>query len=191
MKTSFFICLFSLLAFFGYSENRICLNAIDLCLEKAPQEEREAVKQRVQAHRVAFFTERLALTPAEAERFWPLYNTYRNEHERLTTEFIQKTRRRRGNSGQSEFDVSNLTDAEARKLVNDRAKKIDLEKKFHNDLTKLFSPQRVLAFYDAERSFQRELINTRNHEGARVVIMGTNTTRGRETHERRPQNNNQ
>ena len=190
MKTLFLTCLFCFLAFSGYSEKRICLNAIYLCLEGSQEpQERDAIKQRVQAHRIAFFTERLALTPAEAERFWPLYNTYRNEHERLTAEFVQQTRRRRGNSGQSEFDVSNLSDAEARRLVNDRAKKIDLERKFHNDLTRLFSPQRVLAFYDAERSFQRELINTRNQEGGRVIIMGTDV-RSREGRERGGQNNN-
>jgi len=190
MKTSFLICLFCFLAFSGYSEKRTCLNAINFCLEEALQEpqEREAIKQRVQAHRIAFFTERLALTPAEAERFWPLYNTYRNEHERLTSEFVQKTRRRRGNNESYVFDVSNMSDAEARKLVNDRAKLIDLDRKFHNDLTKLFSPQRVLAFYDAERSFQRELINTRNQEGGRVIIMGTDI-RGREGRERRGPNN--
>ena len=190
MKTLFLTCLFCFLAFSGYSEKRICLNAIYLCLEGSQEpQERDAIKQRVQAHRIAFFTERLALTPAEAERFWPLYNTYRNEHERLTAEFVQQTRRRRGNSGQSEFDVSNLSDAEARRLVNDRAKKIDLERKFHNDLTRLFSPQRVLAFYDAERSFQRELINTRNQVGGRVIIMGTDV-RSREGRERGGQNNN-
>jgi len=187
MKTSFLICLFSFLAFFGYAEKRSGINAKDLCLEQSPQE-REDLKQKIQAHRVAFFTEKLALTPAEAEKFWPLFNTYQNERDRLTSEFVQKTRRRRGSNEPYVFDVSNLSDAEARKLVNDRAKLIDLERKFHNDLTKLFSPQRVLAFYDAERSFQRELINTRHQGEGRAIIIGTDV-RSREGRERRGPNN--
>ena len=168
MKTSLFICLFSLLAVFGYSEEQPSVivgkqsSVIVMEFHSDQQPTQDALKQRIQAHRVAFFTERLALTPAEAEKFWSLYNTYQNEREKLMSEFFQKTRRKRGNNENSEFDVSNLSDTEARKLVNDRAKMIDLEKKFHNDLTKLFSPQRVLTFYDAERSFQRELINVRN-----------------------------
>ena len=163
MKISIFICLFSFLAFSGYSEKHTCMKYTEVCLQDPPQD-RDALKQRVQAHRVAFFTEKLTLTPAEAERFWPLYNTYHNERDKLTSEFVQKTRQRRGSGGESEFDVSNLSDAEARKLVNDRAKIIELDRKFHNDLTRFFSPQRVLMFYDAERSFQRELINIRNQE---------------------------
>ena len=188
MKTSFLVCLFSFLTFFGYSEKCSCTKKMsDLCLEQASQErttsrqrppaqaatpssdrntDREAFQRRVQAQRVAYFTKKLALTPAEAERFWPLYNTYQNERERLINETNQRTRVRRNPDEQPEFDVSNMSDAEARRLVGNKAKQIELERKFHDDLTKMFSPQRVLAFYDAERSFQRELINARNRGGS-------------------------
>jgi hypothetical protein len=30
--------------------------------------------------KIAFFTKRLNLTPGETEKFWPLYNEYRNEN---------------------------------------------------------------------------------------------------------------
>jgi hypothetical protein len=129
--------------------------------ERQPPQERQELRQRVQAHRVAFFTERMALTPAEAEKFWPLYNAYINERERLISEIVQRTRPRGGSGERSEFDASKLSDAEAKRLVDNKIKQFDLERKFHNDLTKMFSSQRVLAFYDAEHSFQREMVNMR------------------------------
>ena len=165
MKTPFFVCLFSFLALFGYSEKRFCMKTADLCQEESSSD-RDAFKQRVQSQRIAYFTKKLVLTPAEAERFWPLYNTYQNERERLINETNRLTRTRRGGpNARPEFDVSNMSDAEARRLVANKARQIELDRKFHEDLTRMFSPQRVLAFYDAERSFQRELINARNRGG--------------------------
>ena len=31
-------------------------------------------KEKLKAHKIAYITERLQLTPAEAEKFWPVYN---------------------------------------------------------------------------------------------------------------------
>jgi len=41
---------------------------------------------KIQAQRAAFFTERLSLTPAEAEKFWPVYNEYDAKRARLNAE---------------------------------------------------------------------------------------------------------
>jgi len=126
------------------------------------QEERDAFRQRVQAERVAFFTERMTLTPAEAEQFWALFNTFQRERDRLNTEIRRRTHVRQAEGERRVFDVSNLSDAEVQQLVDNRARVIDLERQFHNDLTELLSPRQVLAFYDAERIFQRELVNARS-----------------------------
>ena len=186
MKTFFITCLLCVLAVFGYAQTQTPqernvsrqqvqqnrgqvpqnrdLRADQRAQRTRTQEDREASRQRVQAHRVAFFTEKLALTPAEAEKFWALYNTYINEREKLLSETVQKTRPRRADGGTAQFDVSKLSDAEVKQLVSNKAKQFDLDRKFHHDLTKLFSPQRVLAFYDAEYSFQREMMNMRRRD---------------------------
>jgi hypothetical protein len=186
MKTLLSVCLFSFFAIFGYAQKHSCPNVKEVCAEQQPPQqsqeratarqqtpqEREAFRQKIQAHKIAYFTERLSLTPAEAEKFWSLYNTYQDEREKLLNEFVQKTRVKKGSG--SEFDVSKLSDAEARKLVNDRALVIGLERKFHHDLCKLFSdPKRVLTFYDTERGFQRVLIDQHSTVGASVVVGGS------------------
>ena len=167
MKTPLFVCLFSFLAFFGYSE----MNAKENCIDQSTQE-RQTFKQKIHAHKVAYFTEKMALTPAEAEKFWPLYNTYQHRREMIMNEFIQKTRVKKEGSNKTEFDVSNLSEAEVKKLVSDRARLIDLERKFHADLCKLFTdPRRVLEFYEAEREFQRELIGQHARTTTRPRVM--------------------
>ena len=40
------------------------------------KEDRNAKKERIQALKVAYITEKLALTPDQAQVFWPIYNTY-------------------------------------------------------------------------------------------------------------------
>jgi hypothetical protein len=180
MKTFLFTGLFSLLATFGYAE-KFCMYAVNSSNET--QQERQEFRQRIQSQRVAFFTQRLELTPAEAEKFWPLYNTFQNERERLMNEFRQKTHIRKDTASAVEFNVSKLSDADARQLVANEARRIDLERNFHNELTKLFSPQRVLVFYDTERSFQRELVQIRQRR--EIERQRTETQHQRETQQRR------
>jgi hypothetical protein len=39
--------------------------------------------EKLKSQRIAFFTEKLELTPAEAEKFWPVYNAYSEEKEKM------------------------------------------------------------------------------------------------------------
>jgi len=42
--------------------------------------------EKIQARKIAFFTEKLQLTPAEAEKFWPVYNEYSQKKNRINLE---------------------------------------------------------------------------------------------------------
>ncbi|MDR0437221.1 MAG: hypothetical protein LBH22_02835 [Bacteroidales bacterium] len=161
MKTPILICMLCFFTFYGYSEKRVCDK------NEQQQEERDVTKQKIQSRKIAFFTEKLSLTPEEARKFWPMYNAYFNVREQLTSSFFKETccKECRMEKGEKEVDILNLSDAEATKIVNDRAKLFELEKKFHNDLCKLFSPQRVVMYYCVEREFQRELLR-RHSEGS-------------------------
>ena len=39
--------------------------------------------ERIQSYKIALFTRRLNLTPAEAEKFWPVYNEFDGRRTRL------------------------------------------------------------------------------------------------------------
>lgn len=167
MKTPILICMLCFFALSGYSEKRVCDK--NHCLEQQ-QEERDATKQKIQSRKIAFFTEKLSLTPEEARKFWPMYNAYFSLREQLTSSFFKEIccKECRKEKGKKEVNVLDLSDAEATKIVNDRAKLFDLEKKFHNDLCKLLSPQRVVMYYCAEREFQRELLRQHSEGSAKI-----------------------
>ena len=74
-----------------------------LSLAQPPQS--RAVEERIQAFRIAFFTEKLELTPEESQAFWPLYNEYQ-EKERAIRE-----------SHRNDKSLELMSDEEAEKLI--------------------------------------------------------------------------
>lgn len=50
------------------------LSSTYICIGQPP-----GGKQRVEAIKIAFITKELNLSPAESERFWPVYNSYSEE----------------------------------------------------------------------------------------------------------------
>jgi hypothetical protein len=47
------------------------------CLPAMAQKDK--IRERIKAQRIAFITQRLALTPDEAQKFWPVYNQFSDE----------------------------------------------------------------------------------------------------------------
>ncbi|HNR27503.1 MAG TPA: hypothetical protein PKY83_03660 [Bacteroidales bacterium] len=70
----FFLCFVTLPAF-----------SQEVRVHKSEQE-RKAEREAVQSQKIAFITQEVGLTPAEAEKFWPLYN----EMERKVREVVHK-----------------------------------------------------------------------------------------------------
>ena len=65
MNRSFIVMLLCLMPLWTFAqEDRV---------HKSDQE-RRAEREAVQAQKIAFITQETGLTPAEAEKFWPLYN---------------------------------------------------------------------------------------------------------------------
>ncbi len=44
-------------------------------------------QEKIEAYKIAFFTEKLQLTPDESKDFWPLYNQFDNEMEALKDKY--------------------------------------------------------------------------------------------------------
>ena len=52
---------------------------------------KEDYRDKIKARRVAFISDKLALTPEEAQRFWPLYNEYQDKKQAINKEYKNKT----------------------------------------------------------------------------------------------------
>jgi hypothetical protein len=47
----------------------------------------QRAEEKIEAFKIAFFTEKLQLTPDESKVFWPLFNQYENERESLRDKY--------------------------------------------------------------------------------------------------------
>ena len=47
-------------------------------------------RERIEAYRIAFFTQRLKLTPSEAEKFWPVYREFSLKRQELKQQYNTK-----------------------------------------------------------------------------------------------------
>ena len=90
--------------------------------------------EKVQALKVAFITQKLNLTSAEAEKFWPVYNSYENEIKSV------RTSNRDGD------------------VIDNEQKVLDIRKKYRPEFEKILGPGRMNDVYTAERDFRNVLI---------------------------------
>lgn len=97
--------------------------------------------------RIAFITERLNLSPTEAQAFWPLYNQYRKEKHEVEVEM----RANRDN-------IIKMSDAEVSAMVERRLfleeQKVQLERAFLADLKKVLPIRKVALLPKAEEEFR-------------------------------------
>ncbi|MCX7638718.1 MAG: hypothetical protein N2044_12815 [Cyclobacteriaceae bacterium] len=120
-------------------------------LQVIAQEESEKdpkARQRIEAARIAFITERLGLTPEEAERFWPVYREFVQKRMELRKQF-ELQRKIQGN---------NPSEEQQRKLVEMdlqlKQQELDLEKEYSGRLLQAVPPQKLLALRQAEADFR-------------------------------------
>ncbi len=110
-----------------------------------------AKKGRMKAFKVGFFTEQLALTPTEAERFWPIYNQYEAN--------LKAIRKDRPKKAQIEF----MTDAQLQGLLNEffshQEQEISLQRKLVKDLDGVLPLRKIVKLQLTQRYFKRELMN--------------------------------
>lgn len=59
-------------------------------LSNAQRGNRAARQERIETFKIAFFTEKLQLTPEESKTFWPLYNEFEQKREALRNKYELK-----------------------------------------------------------------------------------------------------
>lgn len=113
-------------------------------------------RERVEAMKVGFLTQRLNLTPEEAKVFWPVYNKYQDELEAL-----RKSRRENLVNAKMNFDE--MPEKEVEKAVDSelgfRQQELDLLKKYHGQFKQVLPIKKVAKLYRAEEDFKRELLD--------------------------------
>lgn len=116
-------------------------------------------KEKMEAFRVAFFTEKLNLTPEEAKNFWPIMDEYRDARQKLHGQLYD------------DKDIDSMTDAEVEQFINRSVefdqKELDLKKDFLFKMRKVLPARKVARLQGIERDFKEELLKKIRKQAAR------------------------
>ncbi|MBD0832317.1 sensor of ECF-type sigma factor [Aestuariibaculum sediminum] len=106
--------------------------------------------------KIPFISERINLTPTEAEKFWPIYNKYDNSISELRHKIRSIERKMKHES-------ETISDSEAKVLLttlnNYESELVDTRKKLNKELLNILSPKKVLKLQVAEEAFKRQLFD--------------------------------
>lgn len=122
------------------------------------KERRDRIESRIESQKVAYITQKLELTPEEAQQFWPIYN-----------EFQAKMKELRYQS-RLDLQIEDISENEANsfldKLMNQEQNEVDLRKQYFNKLKSVVSVKKVAQLYVLEKKFREEILATiRNKMG--------------------------
>lgn len=109
-----------------------------------------------EAQRVAFYTKKLDLSSAEAEKFWPVYRAMKKEMSVLRKE--RKPKRQGKIAEMSDPEIETLLD----EMLLYKQKELDLKKKYHTQYKDVLPIGKVAKLYHAEEQFKKQL-NARQH----------------------------
>lgn len=112
-------------------------------------------RERIEAHRVAFLTDKLDLSADEAEKFWPVFNAHKEQVEAEQKAF------REAHDFEPE-DIEAMSEDEAWQFLEAQMaheqKMLDYRNSFTKELKDILPPQKILMLMDAERDFKMELM---------------------------------
>jgi hypothetical protein len=114
-------------------------------------------REKIKAYKVSFLTTELELTSTEAEKFWPIYNTYDDKQYELRHEKMKMYLRKLDDD-----NISTMSEKEAASLLSqmDSAdyELYTLRDKYNSNLKKILSAKKILKLKKSEDDFNRKLL---------------------------------
>ena len=162
MKTkNIFTILLLLLSISFYAQGKKMLERKEQILER-----KEQLKEKIYALKVAFITNELSLTSSEAEKFWPIYNSFEDRQFDLKRQksisYIKKM---------DDETLNKMSDKEALTVLTQMEASEDevfqLRKKLITSLKSFLSPVKIIKLKKAEDEFNKKLLQQYREKGPR------------------------
>jgi hypothetical protein len=116
-----------------------------------PPQER---KDKIEAYKIAFITDKLQLTPQEAQKFWPVYNEYEAKRDAIRKKVMDANHNYRESDPVTDQQANDLIEAD----LKDMQSNLDLAKEYYGKLKAVLPPQKIVQLIQAEKQFRRELL---------------------------------
>jgi hypothetical protein len=109
----------------------------------------ETLRSQFNTNKIATYNEVLKLTPAEADKFWPLYRAYEKENAGIGDRKLELLR-----VFFKDYQAGEFNDAKAKvlaeKFLRNLEERTKLWKKYHKKISKAVSPMRAAQFLQIE-----------------------------------------
>ena len=116
---------------------------------------KEITGEHVQVERIAYFTEKIGLTPEEAQLFWPIYNEMDNKR---TTLFEERASIIRKFMDESTKMSDKQIDEQLNRLVAIQQQEMALPAEYDAKFRKVLPARKVMNLYVAEMGFRNYLL---------------------------------
>jgi hypothetical protein len=147
-KHVFFVLVISCISYSAYSQNsRMQLREQKLNSGNNVARSQNPGMRRVQVVKEAFLNQQLALTRAQAERFWPVYRRYQNE-------LFEVRRLKRLNNSDAQANGAE----QVKKDLDYEAQLVDIKKHYNEEFMKILPPEKISQLIKSEREFNDELV---------------------------------
>lgn len=112
------------------------------------------MRERIKSEEIAFITQKLNLSPEEAEKFWPVYNKYENKFIEIYKKRKDIHRKFKDLDTMKESDVENNIN----ELIALDQQELDLKKARYAELKNILSIKKIAKLSFAESQFKRMLL---------------------------------
>lgn len=115
-------------------------------------------RQRIEAAKIALISQRMELSPEEAQMFWPIYNEYNEKRHsnRIAYEGIRRN-----------FDPQKATEKETEDMLKlerqVKEKQFSLDKEYSEKMLKIINAKQLMSLHNAEREFKKMLLQRLEH----------------------------
>jgi len=111
------------------------------------------VQEKIKNLRIAYISDKLGLTPDQAEKFWPVYREFSDQRKEIRQEFVE---------ARKQIKNDNPDPAQQEQLVKLglalKQRELDLEKVYSDRLMRVITAQQMLNLRKAETDFQRIIL---------------------------------
>ncbi|MEQ8904064.1 hypothetical protein [Ekhidna sp.] len=109
--------------------------------------------EKIEAAKIALITERLELTPEQAEKFWPIYREFGKQRQEIRRDF---------DNARKSFDPNKASEEENKKMLEManqvKERQLKLERAYSDRILKVISTRQLNNLRKAENDFKEMLL---------------------------------
>lgn len=111
-------------------------------------------QQKIESLKMAYLTQQLDLTPKEAQKFWPVYNQYQQEMQKINQEERSNRKDRSSLKNPNDQQIEQSLDRDFQL----RQQALQLRENYRKQFRDVIPPRKVSKLYQSEREFNMKLI---------------------------------